>query len=115
MCEREYRRKQSRINVIPPILGRAKRRAKEKNINFDLTTSYLEKLLEKTKMICPIMKKKMIISKGQKTKYSLSIDKIDPKKGYVQGNVRFISDIANRILTNATKEEIKKVYSFFKK
>ena len=40
---------------------------------------------------------------------SASIDKIDPNKGYVIGNVAVISNKANIIKSNATADEIRKV------
>lgn len=41
------------------------------------------------------------------------MDKIDPSRGYVKGNVIVVSGLANRIKTNATLEQIKKVYDFY--
>jgi hypothetical protein len=38
---------------------------------------------------------------------SPSLDKIDPEKGYVKGNVMWMSQLANAMKNNATKEELK--------
>ena len=68
-------------------------------------------------MICPVFKVKMQISKiGNRTKhpYSPSIDRINPSKGYVRGNLILISDLANRIKSDATADQIGKVYKFYK-
>jgi hypothetical protein len=43
-----------------------------------------------------------------KQKSSMSIDRIDPTKGYVKGNVQIISWLANRMKTDATVEELVK-------
>ena len=43
------------------------------------------------------------------------IDRIDPKKGYVKGNIIVVSMRANRIKTDATVDEIRKVADFYEK
>jgi hypothetical protein len=40
---------------------------------------------------------------------SPSLDRIVPEKGYVAGNIRVISQRANRIKSNATVEELRAV------
>jgi len=39
-------------------------------------------------------------------KYSPSIDRMNPKLGYVKGNVRVISQLANGMKQHATLEEV---------
>jgi hypothetical protein len=43
-----------------------------------------------------------------------SLDRIDPNKGYVRGNVQWLSHKANRIKNDATLEELRRVYEFMK-
>ncbi len=45
---------------------------------------------------------------------TLTIDRIDPEKGYIPGNVVVISHKANRIKNNASAEEIEKVLLWLK-
>ena len=44
-----------------------------------------------------------------------SIDRINPKKGYIKENIIVVSMKANRIKTDATVEEIRKVADFYEK
>jgi hypothetical protein len=64
---------------------------------------------------CPVLGLKLEIglAKGAKDN-SPSIDKIDPKLGYVKGNIQVISLKANRIKNDATFEEFEKVYLWLK-
>lgn len=87
------------------MLNRAKERAKKNNIPFSIT--------EKDIVIpeyCPILGIKLEHHRGKSGAYknSPSLDKIVPELGYVPGNVRVISQLANQCKGNATKEEMLK-------
>lgn len=51
---------------------------------------------------------------GKVTDSTVTFDKIDPDKGYVPGNVVLMSNLANRIKSNATVEQIQKVADWLK-
>ncbi len=76
-----------------------RRRAKNKNINFDLSTEFLCSLWEKQKGLCAITKLPLIISKqtnnNKAQPYTPSIDRIDPKSGYLKNNVRLVCYAVN--------------------
>lgn len=87
------------------MLNRAKQRAKNNNIPFSIT--------EKDIVIpeyCPILEIKLEHHRGKPGAYknSPSLDKIVPELGYVPGNVRVISQLANQCKGNATEEEMLK-------
>lgn len=90
------------------MLDRAKRRAKEKNLEFNLEITDII-IPEK----CPVFNKKFII--GSNNNYSPSLDRIDNSKGYIKGNVQVISRKANTIKSNATPEEVMLVAKFMEK
>lgn len=118
ICESNRFKKAYAKDSIPQILSNAKIRAKENNVPFNLTTKYLREILPKD-MICPIFKVKMTKfqnNKGEakRHKHSPSIDRIIGDKGYVEGNVIIVSDIANRIKTDSTMEELEMTYLFYK-
>lgn len=85
--------------------SRCKFRAEKKGIEFDIEVDDIE-----IPEFCPILgtKLKANISKGGDHN-SPSLDRIDPSKGYVKGNVHVISKRANVIKSDATEEEVRKV------
>jgi len=54
-------------------------------------------------------------AEGKVSDNSYSLDRIDPSKGYVKGNVEVISHRANTLKSNATIEELEKVIQYMRK
>jgi len=81
-----------------------KHHAKKNNIPFDITLEYLFSIAVDT---CPILKISLSWCEQSKkfNENSPTVDRIDPLKGYVVGNVAWISYRANRIKNNGTAEE----------
>jgi len=82
-----------------------KSRSKKENIPFTVSLDYLKSIATDT---CPALKIKLSWSQPGKTDNSPSLDKIIPELGYVEGNVMWLSNKANRMKNNATKGELKK-------
>ena len=84
---------------------------------FDLEPQDIKDKLNLAGSKCPVLGVDMEISKlGSKNNdLTPSIDRIDPKKGYVKGNIIVVSMRANRIKTDATVDEIRKVANFYGK
>lgn len=55
---------------------------------------------------CPVFDKAFVERGSGFNKWSPSIDKIDPTKGYVPGNIQIISFHANRMKQDATSEQL---------
>ena len=85
----------------------SKRRARLKNLAFNLSSDYLEKIFPKT-CICPILGYKMKVANISLGKLSPTLDRINPRLGYTKGNVEFVTNIANLMMTSATGRDIKK-------
>ncbi len=76
----------------------AKKRALKKGLEFNIELKDIH--IPKK---CPILKVPLVCS----TRYSPSIDRIYPNKGYVKSNIAVISTLANSMKANATPQEIK--------
>lgn len=95
--DREWRRN----NPILHLYRGAKKRAKEKGLEFNIEHSDVVITTH-----CPILGVEFV--QGVKGDYqkSYSLDRIDSSKGYIKGNVRVISMRANTMKNNATYEEL---------
>lgn len=102
--------KRRKANIAKEILRSARERSKKKGLEFNIDESDIV-VPER----CPVLDIPLIQGEGKPTKNSPSIDRINPNKGYIKGNVIIVSYLANTIKTNATVEEIKKVAEFYEK
>jgi hypothetical protein len=93
-------------------LNRAKRRARERGLLYDLNTRYLMSILTTH---CPVFGTEFVFSGGVvATPQSPSLDRLDSSMGYVKGNVVVISVKANTIKSAYTAEDIAKVADWLK-
>ena len=84
----------------------AHRRSVERNIYFDLQKSDI--VIPTT---CPILGIPLFPSVGKRGggPSSPTLDRIDPKKGYIAENIQVISKRANTLKSDASIEEMKKI------
>jgi len=99
----EYREK----NPARYMLAICKNRAKKQGLAFDLVESDIV-----IPAICPVFGRKFEKGKRGFNSNSPSVDRFDPVKGYVRGNVRVISWRANCLKRDATLEELRKVVAY---
>ncbi len=86
-----------------------------------MTVTYLKKLWERQKGACPLTGWQLVLPdttngwKAGATPRSASLDRINGKRGYVKGNVRFVSVMANlargRFLDDQLREFCRAVVS----
>lgn len=95
------KKKIRRSNTVKSLMESSKSRAKANGIPFNLEES---DIIVPDK--CPILGIPLIKNSGVHSANSPSLDKIDPEKGYVKGNVQVISFKANAMKNNASKEEL---------
>jgi len=83
--------------------GSASKRARALGLSFDLTVGYIESIAPE---FCPILGRRLKYGGGEKTNDPAALDRIDPEKGYIQGNVQVISLLANLMKSNASPEDM---------
>lgn len=91
------------------MIARARQRARDKNLPFDIDHEYIRSIVPSH---CPVFGTKLEWScrrsdVNRALPNSPSLDRIDPSRGYVKGNVWIISNKANTIKSNASHEELK--------
>lgn len=111
-CERCLSRYHAEKETHPErrIYRAIKASAKRKGLEFNLELSDI-----KIPDLCPLLEIPLKIGDHKKNDGSPSVDRIDPKKGYIKGNVWIVSDKANRIKNDATPNEIFLLASNIKK
>lgn len=104
----------TKLGHVTRILSQRKTEAKKQNVVFEIDKEYA---LSIAGDICPVlgMPLSWCERKGKATDNSPSLDKFDPKLGYVPGNVAWISFLANTIKSNATVEQIESVANWMRK
>lgn len=94
-------------------LSLAKTRSKVYSLPFDLTLEHLMEIYPKDEA-CPVLKVNFVWGTRKDKEFSPSIDRMIPEKGYVKGNVKFISYKANRIKSDSDIETLQKIIDYMK-
>lgn len=90
-----------------------KKRCRRLGVPFDLTPDYLESIYPKDGK-CPILGIDMILGGtiDDNRQHYASLDRIEPEKGYTQGNVVWVSYRGNQLRSNATVDELQAVIRY---
>lgn len=87
--------------------------ARKKGLPYNLDSTYLESLWTG---VCPVLGLSLNVpmkdAKGRGSLHTAHLDRIDPNKGYVVGNVAWLSGRANRIKYDATLEELRSLVAW---
>lgn len=88
----EYRKRQrhSFTAAVSVLLSRARTRSRAKGLECDLTTEFLLGKLQASGYKCEQTGIDFIPPGGQAAPWQVSIDRIDPAKGYTQDNVQLV-------------------------
>jgi hypothetical protein len=98
----QKRREWSHANPVKTMLQRARRRAKALGLPFELTASQVE-----IPTHCPVLGIELLRSGTVDS--SPSLDRVRNEEGYILSNIRVISHRANRIKSDASKDELLKI------
>ena len=114
-CENSDFMERYRKNPYPQLFHNFKKRASLAKVPFDLNKDELKEIIDNCGDRCPVLGFKYIKDADKNNRdYAPSLDRIDPKKGYTKENIIVVSMLANRIKTDATIDQLGKVYNFYK-
>ena len=92
----------------------AKKRSSIRNLEFNITLEYLESIYPDDSL-CPLLSIPLDWSTPPNHPSTPSLDRIDSSKGYIKGNVQWVSWRANRLMSNATPDELLMLAQNYKK
>lgn len=92
------------------MLNGAQRRAMRRGISFAITQADII-----VPEICPVLGLKLEMGEGARHDASPSIDRIDPNKGYIPGNVQIISWRANSLKRDASPAELEAILAYVRR
>ena len=103
------RRRLTNRGWLLSILTKVRQRARRKGIECTVTAKDLV-----FPEFCPVLGIPIFLTAGQFTDNSPSIDRIDPLRGYVPGNVSIISFRANSIKSYGSAEEHERIAAYMR-
>lgn len=86
------------------MVAAALRRAEKYGLPFDIDAEYVASI---TPEVCPVFGVVLSMAEGTAQDSSPSLDRMDPVKGYVKGNVQVISNKANMMKQNASRDDLR--------
>ena len=94
-------------------IANAKKRSKEKGLVFEIDINYIKELYSKQSGKCYYSKLPLNIVKNQGSglhdSFKMTLDRLDPEKGYVKGNVVWCAYCINSFKLNMSKDKIVEV------
>lgn len=96
------------LNPEAMLLALAKQRAKNRNLEFTITESDIQ-IPDR----CPALDIPLFRGDRQVHDNSPTLDRIDPTKGYIPGNVIVVSYAANRAKGRLTIDQLRKLTDFY--
>ncbi len=95
------------------IYNNLKNSAKKRNIEFMLKPTDIDQI--GIPITCPILGIPIYFHRNKVEDDSISFDRIDSSKGYSVDNLIVVSHKANKIKSNASLDELKRIFEFYDK
>lgn len=87
-----------------------KTKARRLGLPFDLRTDDLI-----VPDYCPVLGIKLVRGVGGRQDNAATVDRLNPKKGYVRDNIIIVSNLVNDVRSTATADQILRIGKFYKK
>lgn len=107
-CRSSHQKESFRAKWFQKTTLLKKSECKKKGLPFDLDAEFLESIWTD---FCPVFGK-AFVRHDKTSPWCPALDRLDPTKGYVKGNVIWISSRANRIKYDATLDELRQLVRF---
>lgn len=101
-----YRKKVMEDNYFQHVVYAKKGPSGQKGIPFNITAEYIEEVWDQQKGICPVLGFALDLHEQPIAVNKATLDRIIPRLGYVEGNVAWISALANRVKTDCIDPEV---------
>ena len=104
-------RKTDRSKMASVLLAKtlAGKKRKTRILEHNLTTAYIQDLLEKQNYCCAFTGVKLDHKTGKNNLRMASVDRIDSKKGYVENNIQIVLNCMNKAKGEATDKQFRKL------
>lgn len=106
-CRWSTTRNYRNANPARRLLHSCRARAKVLGLEFNLTVDDLA-----VPTHCPVFGIPLTMGYDRRTENTPSVDRIDPSRGYVRGNIAVVSWRANRLKSNATAAELEALAAY---
>lgn len=114
-CAKRWRKERKENRWFEHYTKLKKKDVVPRGIPWDLDQEYLESIWTG---VCPVYGTPVIdgskLEGNERPDNLAELDRLLPEKGYVKGNVRWISRKANRLKSNATIEDLEKILAYMK-
>lgn len=92
--------------ISSTLFSHIQRGAEYRNLEFNVSFDYLDSLLEQQNFMCVLSGEKLTSSYQTKLRtVNLSLDRIDSSKGYIEGNVQWVSKTVNLSKQSLTNKD----------